>query len=149
MCLGKLDNLTEQSHWYNWATKIVDGVSANTFAEDQIQDYWYPYEWWNTPGHPCLFKIDADPYDHSLELDVAYIDSEEKAIEFFDTKVTKELYDFISNNGVKHFWINFYSDEEKSEQKKYEISVGSRSKSLKKVHENGKSVAITLKHSTL
>jgi len=130
MNTGELPFITHNSAWKNWADKIIDGLSCQSFAEDAIQSYWYPGEWWKESFNPVLFEIGGDSYDHSLELDVAYVDTEEKAIEFFNTKVTKEFYDFISSNGVKGFWINFYSDEEKSEPKKYEIHVSSGFKQL-------------------
>jgi len=150
MSLGKFPDIKDSPYWKNWADKIIDGLSCQSFVEDAIQSYWYPGEWWEIPHNPCLFNIGGDPYDHSLELDVAYIDTEEKAIEFFDTKVSKEFVDFIAENGVKGFWINFYETEEKETPKKHEIHVSGNSKTLvRKKDENGKDVHVFVKTATL
>lgn len=146
MSLREFNEAHNQEPWQNWATKIVDGLSCQAFAEEAIQDYWYPYEWWNNPNHPCLFNIGGDPYDHSLELDVAYINTDEAVLTFFQEKVTKEFYNFIAQNGVSHFWINFYPSEKRTEQKKYEIAVGAGYKILVlKLDENNRHIYKILK----
>jgi len=146
MTTEKLSTPHNEKYWKNWATKIIDGLFCQTFAEEAIQNYWYPYEWWEIPNHPCLFNIGGDPYDHSLELDVAYIDTEEKALDFFENKVTKEFIDFIAENGVKNFWINFYQNEEKNTPNKYEISIFHNGKTLvRKIDENNQLVHIFVK----
>lgn len=143
--LGSMNN-----HWKNWASRIIDGFDCQTFAENLIQDYWYPSKWWEIPNYPCLFNIGGDPYDHSLELDVAYIDTEEKALEFFETKVTKEFVNFISENGVKVFWINFYETEDRNSRNKYEAAVGYGTKTLvQKLDEKGERVHNFIKTVTL
>lgn len=150
MSLGKFKKIEEGSHWKNWATRIIEGLSCQQFAEDQIQSYWYPGDWWEVPHNPCLFKISGDSYDHSLELDVAYVDTEEKALQFFEEKVTKEFVDFIYENGVKGFWINFYETEEKEKPKKHEIHVSGNSKTLvRKLDENGNHTHVFIKSATL
>jgi hypothetical protein len=132
------DKLKTNDYYNNWATKIVVGLESRSYAEEAIQSYWYPNEWWDTPNHPVLFEIGGDPYDHSLELYVGYIDTDEKALSFFDEKVTKEFYNFIAENGVRHFWINLMPNETRDDAALYDIAVSSNSKQLKRFYKNFK-----------
>jgi hypothetical protein len=113
--------------YYNkWADKIIDGLSCQDYIEEVIQEYWYGEEWYKQEKCPCLFDIGGDPYDHSLELDVAYITSGEEVAEFCKNKVTKEFVDMIREHGARGFWINFYPTEDNTQYKKsHEIIVSS------------------------
>lgn len=115
----------------NWANTILKGFEATGFAENAIQEYWYGENWFESDSCPCLFEIGGDTYDWSLEFYVSGIKTEVDAKAFMEEKVTTEFMNFVSNNGVNRFWINFMESESTKSQKLFEIFVSGNSKSLK------------------
>jgi len=114
----------------NWASAILKGFDASSFAEDAIQEYWYGENWFESDSCPVLFEISGDTYDWSLEFYVSGIKTEIDAKAFMVEKVTPEFIKFVSDNGVNRFWINFMEGGKKS-QKLFEIFVSGNSKSFK------------------
>ncbi len=117
----------------NWADTILKGYVAQSFAEDCIQEYWYGKDWMKNINNPLLFDISGDVYDWSLEFHVTGIYTKVEAEIFLIEKVTIEFMKFVSDNGVKRFWINFYEKEDKSSKRLFEIFVSDGAKRLKEL----------------
>ena len=104
----------------NWANQIIKGQVCQSYMEDVIQDYWYGEKWFENDHCPVLFDIGCDDYDWSLELHIANLTDDAEVEKFCREKLNKEFRDFIKENGVGHFWVNFHLKEDKSSAKTHE-----------------------------
>jgi len=107
-------DITNKDFLKNWGKQIINGALCLQVIEDDLNTILFEENWFEKEDSPCLFDIFCDTYDESLEFCFCKFKDIKEIKKFCEEKLNHSFANFVYENGIVHFWVNFYEKETKN-----------------------------------